>query len=236
MSSRILVVEDDPATRSALEEMFTQYDFHVSSVAAGEEAIAACRRLQPDLVLLDLGLPDADGFDVCRAIRAMSNVPIIMVSGRPAMTDAVAGLELGADCYVQKPFNAAELLARAKSFVVRYRAGGYAPATENVVEAGEVRLEIMTHRAWVRGRQVHLTPKEFELLQVLMRQPGTVLRSADLLQSIWGYDSSIRTRTLDVHVARLRAKIERDTSRPQLIITVPGVGYYFNAAHHEHTP
>ncbi len=233
MQPRVFIVEDDPATNSALADLFRRHGFSVQAFTTGAGVAEACKSARPDLVVLDLMLPDQDGFDVCRAIRKVSTVPIMIVSGRAAATDAVAGLELGADSYLEKPFDSAELIARGQALIRQCKQIGTAPGAQDILQLGDVRLDMCGHRAWVRNQEVHLTPKEFELLATLMRQPGVVQRSEYLLQSIWGYDTNIRTRTLDVHIARLRAKLELDTSSPQLVLTIRGVGYRFNAGEQE---
>ena len=225
MTTKILVVEDEESFSEALDFMLTKEGFEVALAADGATGLQAFQRDGADLVLLDVMLPEMSGTDVCRAIRAESSVPIIMVSAKDTEVDKVVGLELGADDYVTKPFSSRELLARIRA-VLRRRAGAE-EFDESVVTAGPVRLDADRHVVTVRGEEVRLPLKEFDLLEVLVRNSGRVLTRAQLIDRVWGSNYVGDTKTLDVHIKRLRSKIELDPSSPQHVVTVRGLGYRF---------
>lgn len=225
MAHSILICDDNVAFGESLQGFLRTRGFHVTLVRSGREALERLRREPPDLLLLDLMLPDMDGFDVCRRMRGHCAIPVIVISGRSSEIDCVVVLEIGADAYLVKPFGQADLAARIEALL--RRSGQYATQLEenNMIEIGDLRLDVDSHGVWMAEAALRLTPKEFDLLAALAEHRGSVVRSSQLLLRVWGYDASIRTRTLDVHIGRLRAKIEQNTRRPRYILTVPGVGY-----------
>jgi two-component system response regulator RegX3 len=224
--TRILVVEDEESFSDALGFMLRKEGFTVSLAGTGPEALAAFEREQIDLILLDLMLPGMSGTDVCRTIRAKSRVPIIMVTAKDSELDKVLGLELGADDYVTKPFSSRELVARIRA-VLRRNVEEF--DADPVVEAGPVRIDPDRHLVQVNGQPVNLPLKEFDLLEYLVRNAGRVLTRGQLIDRIWGSDYVGDTKTLDVHVKRLRAKVEPDPAHPVHLVTVRGLGYKFEA-------
>jgi two-component system response regulator RegX3 len=221
--TRVLVVEDEESISDPLSYLLRQEGFEVVVTATGPEGLAEFERGGADIVLLDLMLPGLPGTEVCRALRARSSVPVIMLTARDSEVDKVVGLELGADDYVTKPFSSRELLARVRAVL---RRGGepeeQAPAA---LEAGPVRMDVERHVVTVRGEPVQLPLKEFELLELLLRNAGRVLTRGQLIDRVWGADYVGDTKTLDVHVKRLRAKIEPDPGVPRHLVTVRGLGY-----------
>ncbi|MGH2753773.1 MAG: winged helix-turn-helix domain-containing protein [Actinomycetota bacterium] len=222
---RVLLIEDEESLAEALVYQLGREGFDVDHVGDGLEGFQRFKTSGADLVLLDLMLPGMSGEDICKAIRRDSDVPIIMMTARDADIDKVLGLELGADDYVTKPFNTRELLARIKA-VLRRSAPG-APDSSRVLEGGGVRLDADRFEVTVRGERVHLPRKEFELLELLMENAGRVLTRERLIDEIWGPDYFGDTRTLDVHIKRLRSKFERDPHNPEHLITIRGLGYKF---------
>ncbi|MBW3576213.1 MAG: response regulator transcription factor [Actinobacteria bacterium] len=222
----ILLVEDEAAIAEGLTASLEADGFRPVWVSSGDAAISAWERERPDLVLLDLMLPGTSGTEVCRRLRARSNVPIIMVTARGAEVDRVVGLELGADDYVTKPFSTRELIARIRA-VLRRDVRTNAPGSDEVVEAAGVRVDPARREVTVSGRVLQLPPKEFDLLEVLVRNAGLVRTRTQLVDEVWGNDYVGDTRTLDVHIARLRRRIEQDPHHPTRIRTVRGVGYRF---------
>jgi two-component system, OmpR family, response regulator RegX3 len=225
----ILVVDDEQSYRDALRVALEREGFRVEVAADGAEAIQRFDAVRPALVLLDVMLPRISGIDVCRELRTRSQVPIIMVTARNAEIDAVVGLEVGADDYVTKPFRLRELVARVRASLRRGRnedAGGVAQPGE-VLEIGDVRLDAARHEVAVRGERVALPLKEFELLELLLANAGRVLTRDVLIDRVWGPNYYGDTKTLDVHVKRLRAKVENDPGHPARIVTVRGVGYRY---------
>jgi two-component system, OmpR family, response regulator RegX3 len=227
----ILVVDDEQSYRDALAVALQREGFLVETAADGTEAIARFEAARPALVLLDVMLPKISGIDVCRELRARSRVPIIMVTARTGEIDAVVGLEVGADDYVTKPFRLRELIARVRAALRR------GPVTDDdeedhadVIEVGDVRLDAGRHEVYVSGAPVALPLKEFELLELLMTNAGRVLTRDVLIDRIWGPNYFGDTKTLDVHVKRLRSKIEADPATPNRIVTVRGVGYRYERA------
>ena len=226
-AANILVAEDDRTLAETLVYNLRKEGYEASIVRTGLEAIVAARSQQPDLILLDLMLPEIDGFEVCRIIRAGSPVPIIMVTARDDEVDRVLGLELGADDYVVKPFSLRELLARVRATLRRVElSSGVAPSHEDLT-FGDLEVQPGPRAVFRGDRQIHLLPREFDLLLYLMRNQGIVLSRDQLLEKVWGEEYMGETRTVDVHVRRLRAKIERDPANPELIQTIHGVGYVF---------
>ena len=220
----ILVVEDEESFSDALSFMLRKEGFAVDVASTGPDALARFDRSPADLVLLDLMLPGMSGTDLCRAIRARSRVPIIMVTAKDSELDKVLGLELGADDYVTKPFSSRELVARIRA-VLRRNADEF--DDNPVIESGPVRIDPERHEVRVAGEVVSLPLKEFDLLAYLVRNAGRVLTRAQLIDRIWGSDYVGDTKTLDVHVKRLRAKVEADPSHPVHLVTVRGLGYKF---------
>ncbi|MDQ1706142.1 MAG: two-component system, OmpR family, response regulator MtrA [Frankiaceae bacterium] len=216
----MLVVDDDPALAEMLGIVLRTEGFEPSFVADGDRAMAAFRSTKPDLVLLDLMLPGTDGIDVCRQIRAESGTPIVMLTARGDTIDVVLGLECGADDYIIKPFKPKELVARMRARLRRNDA-----ATVEVLHIGDVTIDVAGHVVSRDDAPIQLTPLEFDLLAALARKPGHVFTREQLLEHVWGYRHAADTRLVNVHVQRLRAKVERDPERPELVVTVRGVGY-----------
>src|SRR5215467_135582 len=207
--------------------MLRREGYEVAVAATGPEALATYDRSGADLVLLDLMLPGLSGTEVCRALRTRSNVPIIIVTARDSEVDKVVGLELGADDYVTKPFSSRELVARIRA--VLRRGGDTDDLVANALEAGPVRMDVERHTVAVDGETVSLPLKEFDLLELLLRNAGRVLTRGQLIDRVWGADYVGDTKTLDVHVKRLRSKIEPDPANPKYLVTVRGLGYKFEA-------
>ena len=223
--TRILVVEDEESFRDALSYMLRKEGFEIHLAETGPAALDAFDRHGADLVLLDLMLPGLSGTEVCRALRARSNVPVIMLTAKDSEVDKVVGLELGADDYVTKPYSTRELVARIRAVLRRHgEPDELVPAT---IEAGPVRMDVDRHVVSVDGAQVPMPLKEFELLEMLLRNAGRVLTRGQLIDRVWGSDYVGDTKTLDVHVKRLRAKVEPDPAAPRHIVTVRGLGYKF---------
>jgi two-component system, OmpR family, response regulator RegX3 len=225
--TRLLVVEDEESFSDALSYMLRKEGFEVAVAPTGTDALDEFDRSGADLVLLDLMLPGLSGTEVCRQLRTRSSVPVIMLTAKDSEVDKVVGLELGADDYVTKPFSSRELLARIRA--VLRRGAATAEAAPAVLEAGPVRMDVERHVVTVDGQSVRLPLKEFELLELLLRNAGRVLTRGQLIDRIWGADYIGDTKTLDVHVKRLRAKIEPDPARPAHLLTVRGLGYKFEA-------
>ena len=223
--TRVLVVEDEDSFSDALSYMLRKEGFEVAVAASGPDALETFERNGADLVLLDLMLPGLPGTEVCRELRSRSNVPVIMLTAKDGEVDKVVGLELGADDYVTKPFSSRELVARIRA--VLRRRGETEELAPAVLEAGPVRMDVERHIVSVSGTSVQLPLKEFELLEVLLRNAGRVLTRMQLIDRVWGADYVGDTKTLDVHVKRLRAKIEPSPSEPRYIVTVRGLGYKF---------
>jgi DNA-binding response OmpR family regulator len=222
MKTRVLLIEDDERIRAAMRMALEHEGHQVREAVSGEEALRGFAREPSDVVLIDLMLPGVDGFEVCRTLRRSSDVPIIMVSARADSHDVVAGLEAGADDYLTKPFVPKELTARIRALLRRARARGTPPAR---LAFGDV--EVLPEQGVVRraGEEVYLTKTEFELLCELAANPGRVLSREHLLERIWGYDYFGDGRLVDVHVRRLRTKLEREPARPRYVLTVRGMGY-----------
>ena len=220
--TRVLVVEDEESYSDPLAYMLRKEGFEVAVAATGPDALVEFDRNGADLVLLDLMLPGLPGTEVCRRLRAISNVPVIMVSAKDDEVDKVVGLELGADDYVTKPYAPRELVARIRAVLRRGQDVEVAPDT---LEAGPVRMDVERHVVTVDGADTRLPLKEFDLLEMFLRNPGRVLTRGQLIDRVWGSDYVGDTKTLDVHVKRLRAKIEPDPADPTYLITVRGLGY-----------
>ena len=225
--TRILIVEDEPSLSEPLSFLLRREGYDTEIAADGREALAAFDRDGADLVLLDLMLPGLAGTEVCRELRTRSSVPIIMLTAKDSEVDIVVGLELGADDYMTKPYSTRELLARIRA-VLRRRVD-VEDLDDTVLEVGPVRMDVDRHAVSVSGGEVAMPLKEFELLELLLRNAGRVLTRGQLIDRVWGADYFGDTKTLDVHIKRIRSKIEVDPSQPTLLLTVRGLGYRFEA-------
>jgi len=223
--TRVLVVEDEDSISDPLSYMLRNEGFEVAVATTGPDALEEFDRHGADLVLLDLMLPGLPGTEVCRQLRNRSAVPVIMLTAKDSEIDKVVGLELGADDYVTKPFSARELVARIRAVLRRH--GALEEPDDTALEAGPVRMDVERHTVSVSGDSVQLPLKEFELLEMLLRNAGRVLTRMQLIDRVWGADYVGDTKTLDVHVKRLRAKIEPDPGLPRYLVTVRGLGYKF---------
>lgn len=228
--NRVLVVEDEESFRDAIAFMLRKEGFEVDVAADGRVAVEIFDASGADLVLLDVMLPGLSGTEVCRILRQQSSVPIIMVTARDSEIDKVVGLELGADDYVTKPFSSRELVARIRAVLRRGTGAEKSAAEADVLEAGPVRMDLDRHVVTVADEEVRLPLKEFELLEVFLRNRDHVLTRAQLIERVWGGDYFGDTKTLDVHVKRLRSKIEPDPASPRHLLTVRGVGYKLTPA------
>ena len=226
--SKILIVEDEEALSDPLAFLLGREGFQTIVVDNGLDALPVFDREGADLVLLDVMLQGMSGMEVCRKLREVSSVPIIMLTAKDSELDKVLGLELGADDYVTKPYSARELIARIRA-VLRRRSAETDSATESVLQGGPVRMDIDRHVVTVNGEEISMPLKEFELLEILLRNVGRVMTRGQLIERVWGADYVGDTKTLDVHIKRLRSKIEPDSSAPQYVVTVRGLGYKFEA-------
>ena len=222
--TRILIIEDEESYREAISFMLQREGYEVLEAADGTSGLIEFEREGADLVLLDLMMPGMSGTEVCKKIRQQSNVPVIMVTARDSEIDKVVGLEIGADDYVTKPFSHRELVARIRAVL---RRGNETELNPEVMEVGDVRMDIDRHEVTVANKPVKLALKEFELLELLLRNAGRVMTRNQLIDRVWGMDYVGDTKTLDVHVKRLRSKIEEDPSNPVNLVTVRGLGYKY---------
>jgi DNA-binding response OmpR family regulator len=220
---RILIVEDEPTLAQALRYNLEREGYRVTLASQGQEALDAFHLRHPDLVILDLILPDMDGLEVCRALRRHSSVPILILTARGEETDRVVGLELGADDYMVKPFSMRELVARVRALLRR----ALSSPPDEVLVSSDLRLDLRRREAYRGGMPLPLRPKEFDLLAFFMRHRGRALSREEILTHVWGVDVAVDTRTVDVHVRWLREKVEKVPSKPTRIITVRGLGYRF---------
>ncbi|MDO5049521.1 MAG: MtrAB system response regulator MtrA [Actinomycetaceae bacterium] len=220
MTARLLVVDDDVALAEMIGLVLSSEGYEVSYVHDGSAALDTFHQVDPDLVLLDVMLPGKDGIQICKEIRQHSDVPVVMLTARSDTADVVAGLEAGADDYVPKPFKPKELVARVKA-----RLRGREDQAEENIELGDLEIDVSGHQVTRGGKEIALTPLEFDLLVALGRAPWKVFSREELLEKVWGYRHAADTRLVNVHVQRLRAKIERDPEHPEIVITVRGVGY-----------
>ena len=225
--TKILVVEDEESFSDALSYLLGREGFVVVVADTGTAAVAEFERQGADLILLDLMLPGLSGTEVCRQIRTKSQVPIIMLTAKDAEVDKVVGLELGADDYVTKPYSSRELVARIRAVLRRH--GEEDQATDGILSAGPVRIDVERHKVSINNEDVSFPLKEFELLEFLVRNSGRVLTRIQLIDRVWGSDYFGDTKTLDVHIKRLRSKIEKDPVEPEFIQTIRGLGYKFEA-------
>ena len=226
--TRVLLVEDEPDLADPLAYLLRREGYEVEIAEDGPTALASFRELGADIVLLDLMLPGMPGTEVCRQLRASSSVPIIMLTAKDSEVDIVVGLELGADDYVTKPYSARELLARMRA-VLRRLSTAEADLDDRILEGGRVTLDIDRHTVSVDGSEISMPLKEFELLEVLMRNAGRVLTRGQLIDRVWGTDYFGDTKTLDVHIKRIRSRIEKNPSDPTMLVTVRGLGYRFES-------
>lgn len=222
-NGRVLVVDDDAALAEMLSIVLRQEGFDSHTVARGDKAVEEFRTYRPDVVLLDLMLPGRDGIDVCKAIRAESGVPIVMLTAKGDTVDVVVGLESGADDYVVKPFKPKELVARIRARVRRRDNDG--PGPSQALSIGDLDIDVSGHSVSRGGSPIALTPLEFDLLLCLARTPWQVFTREMLLETVWGYRHAADTRLVNVHVQRLRSKVEHDPEHPEVVVTVRGVGY-----------
>lgn len=220
MKGRVLIVDDDTALAEMLGIVLRGEGYEHSVVTRGEDALPAFRQFKPDLVLLDIMLPGRDGIDVCKEIRAESGIPIVMLTAKTDTVDVVVGLESGADDYVQKPFKPKELVAR-----VRARLRRTEDPKPETLQVGDITIDVAGHSVQRNGSSISLTPLEFDLLACLARRPWQVFTREELLEKVWGYRHATDTRLVNVHVQRLRSKIEHDPEKPEVVVTVRGVGY-----------
>jgi two-component system response regulator RegX3 len=227
--TRVLIVEDEESFADPLAFLLRKEGFTTAVATTGQGALEEFDRNGADIVLLDLMLPGMSGTDVCKALRTRSAVPVIMVTARDSEIDKVVGLELGADDYVTKPYSARELIARIRAVLRRGGEAGEADGATGVLAAGPVRMDVERHVVSVGGTEVALPLKEFDLLEYLLRNVGRVLTRGQLIDRVWGADYVGDTKTLDVHVKRLRSKVEADPSVPRHLVTVRGLGYKFEA-------
>ncbi len=226
--TRILIVEDEESVLDPLELLLSKEGFTIETARDGREALEKFAKTNPDLILLDLMLPEVSGTEVCRQIRTKSQVPIIMLTAKDTEVDKVVGLELGADDYVVKPYSKAELVARIKAVLRRNNADAFVNQGGSI-SAGPVVIDVERHQVSINGESIALPLKEFELLEFLVRNSGRVLTRTQLIDRVWGSDYFGDTKTLDVHVKRLRAKIEKDPANPVYIQTIRGLGYKFES-------
>ncbi|NLM52664.1 MAG: response regulator transcription factor [Firmicutes bacterium] len=224
---KILVVDDEKTIVKGIKFALQKENFEVLVAYDGKEALEIFAQEAPDLIVLDLMLPEIDGFEVCRRIRKTSEVPIIMLTARGEDIDKILGLELGADDYMTKPFNPRELVARIKAVLRRAQSKSTNPASLQYIRLQDLQIDLLQQKVRVRDKEVDLTSKEFALLSLLASNPGRVFSREKLLEHVWGYDYYGDARTVDVHIRHLREKIEQDPAAPQLILTVWGAGYKF---------
>jgi len=219
----VLLVDDEKTLVKALTFNLEKEGFRVEPAYDGREALEKVFELKPDIVVLDLMLPEVDGFEVCRQIRKKLDLPIIMLTARSEDIDKVLGLELGADDYLTKPFNSRELVARIKAILRRSTA--WEEESKKQIQIGKLEIDLLQHRVRVDGREINLTSKEFSLLSYLAANAGNVYSREQLLEQVWGYDYYGDVRTVDVHIRHIREKIEKDPANPEIIVTVWGTGY-----------
>lgn len=227
MAKKVLVVDDEKLIVKGIRFSLEQDGMEVECAYDGEEALKLATENAYDMILLDLMLPKMDGFEVCQHIREFSNVPIVMLTAKGDDMDKILGLEYGADDYITKPFNILEVKARIKAIMRRTTAKETAPAKDKVIESGDLKLDLESRRLFILGREVNLTAREFELLELFVTNPNKVFSREKLLELVWGVDYPGDVRTVDVHVRRLREKIEANPSEPRYVHTKWGVGYYY---------
>lgn len=227
MAKRVLVVDDEKLIVKGIRFSLEQDGMEVDCAYDGEEALAMAGQNTYDIILLDVMLPKLNGFEVCQQIREFSNVPIVMLTAKGDDMDKILGLEYGADDYITKPFNILEVKARLKAIMRRTTTSRKAEVDAGILESGEMKLDCDSRRVYISGKEINLTAKEFDVLELLMRNPNKVYGREALLKLVWGTDYPGDVRTVDVHIRRLREKIEANPSEPQFVHTKWGVGYYF---------
>ena len=225
----ILIVDDEKMILNLLSCNLIKEGYNVIEAKDGLEAITIAQEEKPDLILLDVMLPKLDGMQVCQQIREFSNVPIIMLTAKGDDMDKILGLEYGADDYVTKPFNILEVKARMKAILRRNNKSGSKPVQTNIINAADMKLDCDSRSLYIAGREINLTSREFDILELLVKNPGKVYSRDNLLKKVWGEEYPGDARTVDVHVRRLREKIESNPSEPKYVHTRWGVGYYYNA-------
>ena len=228
MPGKVLVVDDEKLIVKGLKLSLEQDGMEVSCAYDGDEAVESIRNNDYDMVLLDVMLPKLDGLLVCQQVREFSNVPIIMLTAKGDDMDKILGLEYGADDYITKPFNILEVKARIKAILRRNSKKEQAPKKSNVLVAGDLKIDCDSRSLYIGGKEIYLTAKEFDLIELFVKNPGKVYGRETLLNTVWGYDYPGDARTVDVHVRRLREKIEDNPSEPKYVHTKWGVGYFFN--------
>ena len=229
MAKKVLVVDDEKLIVKGIRFSLEQDGMEVTCAYDGEEALRLAQENKFDMILLDIMLPKMDGFEVCQAIREFSNMPIVMLTAKGDDMDKILGLEYGADDYITKPFNILEVKARIKAIMRRTAASEPKEENSKVIESGDLKLDCESRRLFVQGREINLTAKEFDLLELLVMNPNKVYSRENLLNIVWGYEYPGDVRTVDVHIRRLREKIETNPSEPKYVHTKWGVGYYFQA-------
>lgn len=227
MSKKVLVVDDEKLIVKGIRFALEQDGMEVDCAYDGEEAVEAAKQKEYDIVLLDVMLPELSGFEVCQQIREFSNMPIIMLTAKGDDMDKILGLEYGADDYITKPFNILEVKARIKAIMRRNQRKPEQPEPVKVIEYGDMKIDSESRRVFIAGREINLTAKEFDVLELLIMNPNKVYSRENLLNIVWGYDYPGDVRTVDVHIRRLREKIEENPSEPKYVHTKWGVGYYF---------
>lgn len=227
MANKVLVVDDEKLIVKGIKFSLEQDEMEVDCAYDGEEAVAMAKEKEYDIILLDLMLPKLDGLEVCQHIREFSDVPIIMITAKGDDMDKILGLEYGADDYITKPFNILEVKARIKAIIRRNNKNHAKEEAERIIEKGDLRLELDGRRLFITDEEVNLTAKEFDLLELLITNPNKVYSRENLLNTVWGYEYPGDVRTVDVHIRRLREKIESNPSEPKYVHTKWGVGYYF---------
>ena len=227
MAKKVLVVDDEKLIVKGIRFSLMQDGMEVDCAYDGEEALDCAKKNDYDIILLDIMLPKLDGFEVCQQIREFSNVPIVMLTARSDDMDKILGLEYGADDYITKPFNIPEVKARIKAIMRRTEKSAPAVDTAKVIEKGDLKLDCESRRVYISGREINLTAKEFDMLELLALNPNKVYSRENLLNIVWGYEYPGDVRTVDVHIRRLREKIESNPSEPKYVHTKWGVGYYF---------
>lgn len=228
MAKKVLVVDDEKLIVKGIRFSLEQDGMEVTCAYDGEEALRLAQENKFDMILLDIMLPKMDGFEVCQAIREFSNMPIVMLTAKGDDMDKILGLEYGADDYITKPFNILEVKARIKAIMRRTAASEPKEENSKVIESGDLKLDCESRRLFVQGREINLTAKEFDLLELLVMNPNKVYSRENLLNLVWGYEYPGDVRTVDVHVRRLREKIEPNPSEPKYVHTKWGVGYFYN--------
>ena len=227
MAKKVLVVDDEKLIVKGIRFSLEQDGMEVDCAYDGEEALAMAKEKSYDMVLLDVMLPKLDGFEVCQQIREFSNMPIVMLTAKGDDMDKILGLEYGADDYITKPFNILEVKARIKAIMRRTNANQPKKENDKIIESGDLRLDCESRRAYVLNKEVNLTAKEFDLIELLVNNPNKIYSRENLLNLVWGYEYPGDVRTVDVHVRRLREKIESNPSEPKYVHTKWGVGYYY---------